>query len=311
MGIASGERRRRRQAVAPTRPPASTEMALSKSRVGVIGAGVMGTGVAQDLAQNGFEPILLDTAEAALDKARRSVRQAIRAQALVQGAGQREPAAAVLGRITFTGDSGLLRAADFVIENATEDIAVKRTIYAELDRVCPAPCIFIANTSCIPITRLGAFTGRPQQVIGVHFMNPVPLKKTVEMIPGVHTAPETLEKTEALMAELGKACVVVGDSPGFVSNRVLMLTVNEAIFLIQESVAAPKDVDEVFRSCMGHTMGPLETADLIGLDTILNSLRVLHDELGDPKFRPCALLTKMVDAGQLGRKSGRGFYSYA
>lgn len=284
---------------------------MSKQTVGVIGAGVMGTGVGQDLAQNGFQPILVDSEQDVLDQARRSIRQAVRAQALMQPAEERQSAGTVLERITFATDYATLAAADFVIENATEDVAVKQTIYAELERVCPAHCIFIANTSCIPITRLGSFTGRPQQVIGVHFMNPVPLKKTVEMITGVHTTPETLEKTKALMAELGKASVVVSDSPGFVSNRVLMLTVNEAIFLIQESVAEPKDVDEVFRACMGHTMGPLETADLIGLDTILNSLRVLQDELGDPKFRPCALLTKMVDAGRLGRKSGQGFYSYA
>jgi len=284
---------------------------VSKRSIGVIGAGVMGTGVGQDLAQNGFEPIIVDATQDVLDKARRSIRQAIRAQTLMKGDGTSEPAGDVLGRITFTTDYQALSATNFVIENATEDATVKRDIYAELDRICPEACIFIANTSCIPITRLGGFTNRPQQVIGVHFMNPVPLKKTVEMIPGVHTTPETVEKTKALMADLGKACVVVGDSPGFVSNRVLMLTVNEAIFLIQESVAEPKDVDEVFRACMGHSMGPLETADLIGLDTILNSLLVLYDYLGDPKFRPCALLTKMVDAGQLGRKSGQGFYSYA
>lgn len=284
---------------------------MSKRSIGVIGAGVMGTGVGQDLAQNGFEPIIVDATQDVLDKARRSIRQAIRAQTLMKGDGTSEPAGDVLGRITFTTDYQALSATNFVIENATEDATVKRDIYAELDRICPEACIFIANTSCIPITRLGGFTNRPQQVIGVHFMNPVPLKKTVEMIPGVHTTPETVEKTKALMADLGKACVVVGDSPGFVSNRVLMLTVNEAIFLIQESVAEPKDVDEVFRACMGHSMGPLETADLIGLDTILNSLLVLYDYLGDPKFRPCALLTKMVDAGQLGRKSGQGFYSYA
>jgi len=179
-----------------------------------------------------------------------------------------------------------------------------------LDNVCPDHCIFAANTSAIPITRIGSATSRPEKVIGMHLMNPVPMKKMVELIPGHHTSQETIDEAKKFLAGMDKECIIVKDSPGFVSNRVLMLTINEAIFLVHEQVADAKDVDNIFKSCFGHKMGPLETADLIGLDTILYSIEMLYESFSDSKYRPCPLLKKMVDAGLHGRKSGKGFYNY-
>jgi 3-hydroxybutyryl-CoA dehydrogenase len=187
---------------------------------------------------------------------------------------------------------------------------VKAEIYPRLHAICPADCVFAANTSCISITKLGGFTKRPDRVCGMHFMNPVPMKPMVELIRAFHTSPETLAAGQRFLAEMGKEAVVVNDWPGFVSNRVLMLTINEAVFLLQDQVASAVDVDRIFKGCFGHKMGPLETADLIGLDTILYSIEVLHESYNDSKYRPCPLLKKMVDAGLHGRKSGRGFYDY-
>jgi 3-hydroxybutyryl-CoA dehydrogenase len=192
----------------------------------------------------------------------------------------------------------------------TEKWEVKAAVYADLDRVCPPGCVFGVNTSAIPITRVASATARPAEVVGTHFMNPAPMKPTVEVIRGFHTSEETIERTRGLLASIKKDAIVVNDSPGFVTNRVMMLTVNEAVFCVQEGVAAPADVDRLFKECFGHRMGPLETADLIGLDTILYSLEVLYDHHNDPKFRPCPRLRTLVDAGLLGRKSGRGFYEY-
>jgi 3-hydroxybutyryl-CoA dehydrogenase len=199
---------------------------------------------------------------------------------------------------------------DFVIENATEKFEIKKEIYAQIDQVCPEHCVFAANTSAISITRLASLTKRPERVLGMHFMNPVPMKSMVEMVRGYHTADETIATAQSLLASMGKESIVVNDSPGFVSNRVMMLTINEAIFVVHEQVATVEEVDRMFKGCFGHKMGPLETADLIGLDTILLSLEVLYDSYNDSKYRPCPLLKKVVDAGMHGRKNGRGFYSY-
>jgi 3-hydroxybutyryl-CoA dehydrogenase len=216
----------------------------------------------------------------------------------------------IISLIEFTTDQRLLSEADFVIENVTEKWEIKKQVYEQIDSICPPHCVFAANTSAIPITRIASATRRAPQVLGIHFMNPVPLKSTVEVIRGYHTSEQTLETALALLARMGKTGIVVNDSPGFVSNRVLMLTINEAIFLLQEGVASAEDIDTIFKNCFGHKMGPLETGDLIGLDTILYSLEVLYEAFNDSKFRPCPLLKKMVDAGLHGRKSGAGFYKY-
>jgi len=282
--------------------------------VGVVGAGVIGVGVAQDLAQAGLAVVLIDTTVDRLERARQEIRQALRMQALFsKGRGAAGPAAggSPLDRIRFTCEVGELSGADFVVENVTEKVDVKREVYRAIDPVCPPHCVFAANTSCISITRIGSFTGRPDRVLGMHFMNPVPLKSMVEVIRGHHTSEATLAAAQDLLAALGKESIVVEDLPGFVSNRVLMLTVNEAIFVVQDRVASAEQVDRLFKTCFGHKMGPLETADLIGLDTILYSLEVLYESYNDGKYRPSPLLRRMVDAGLLGRKSGRGFYDYA
>ncbi len=277
--------------------------------IGVIGAGVMGVGLAHALAQSGLRTLLVDISDSILESALGQIRNNIRFQRLFHknpGSGPEE----VLGRIKVSADYDVLRDADFVVENVTEKLAIKTDVYRRLDQICPPQCIFAANTSAIPITRIGALTGRPARVLGMHFMNPVPLKTAVEVIRGYHTSDDTIAMATRLLGLMGKKAILVNDSPGFVSNRVLMLTINEAIFLVQEKVAAPEVVDDIFKNCFEHKMGPLETADLIGLDTILLSIEVLYDEFKDSKFRPCPLLRQMVDAGLHGRKSGRGFYSY-
>ncbi|HYL04840.1 MAG TPA: 3-hydroxyacyl-CoA dehydrogenase NAD-binding domain-containing protein [Thermoanaerobaculia bacterium] len=276
----------------------------------MIGAGVMGVGVAQDLAQHGLQVILVDLDDATLAKARQEIRANLRLQGLFRQPGPAAPSSSVLARITCTTDYASLGAVDFVIENVVEKWPVKERVYKLLDSICPPACVFAANTSALSITRIGGATRRPDRVIGMHFMNPVPLKPTVEVIPGFHTSQETVATALALLASLGKEGIVVRDMPGFVTNRVLMLTINEAIFLVQDQVATHEDVDRIFKTCFGHKMGPLETGDLIGLDTILFSLEVLYESYQDPKFRACPLLRKMVDAGLHGRKSGRGFYDY-
>lgn len=278
--------------------------------VGVIGAGVMGVGVAQNLAETGHQVVLVDVSEEVLGRARGELEKALRFRGLFGKAKPAESAETVLSRIRFTTDTGTLSAADFVIENVPEKWEIKERVYLEIDPICPPAAVFAVNTSCFPITRVAALTSRPAQVLGIHFMNPVPMKATVEMIRGYHTSEASIATATEVLARMGKEAILVNDSPGFVSNRVLMLTVNEAIFVVQDQVAPPEDVDRLFKSCFGHKMGPLETADLIGLDTILYSIEVLYEAFNDSKYRPCPLLKKMVDAGLHGVKSGRGFYNY-
>jgi 3-hydroxybutyryl-CoA dehydrogenase len=279
--------------------------------VGVVGAGVMGVGVAQALAQSGHRVLLVDVADAALERARRELRQNLRMQSLLAKKKEGgESTAIVLARVEFTRDEAGLSAATFVVENVVEKWAVKEPVYRRLGQVLAPECVIAANTSCVSITRLGSVTPRPERVIGMHFMNPVPLMPTAEVVRGHHTSDATVETARAFLAEMGKDAIVVNDLPGFVSNRVLMLTVNEAVWVVQDGVAPAADVDRLFKSCFGHKMGPLETGDLIGLDTILYSLEVLYESYNDPKFRPAPLLRKMVDAGLHGRKTGRGFYDY-
>jgi 3-hydroxybutyryl-CoA dehydrogenase len=276
--------------------------------VGVVGAGVMGAGVAQSVAQAGHQVVLADLSTEVLHRARRDIEHSCRASRLFGG-----PAVdtdAVMSAIScVVGAQGLAKA-DVVIENITENWDRKRALYRELDEFCDPSTVFIANTSAIPITKLASATSRPDRVVGVHFMNPVPLKSVVELIPGHHTSPETLDRCRQLLTEMGKRAIEVKDGCGFISNRVLMLTVNEAAYLVYEGVADASAVDEVFRGCFGHPMGPLETADLIGVDTILYSVEVLYEYFNDSKYRPCPLLRHMTDAGLHGRKTGQGFYTY-
>lgn len=275
---------------------------------GVAGAGVMGVGVAQNLAQCGHDVILVDVSTEVLERARAEIERNCRLSRLLGG--PTVDPATVLPAITFALGPAELAKAEIVIENITEDWGAKRALYRDMDRACGPDTVFIANTSAIPITRIASATTRPDKVVGVHFMNPVPHKPVVELIPGVHTSDATLERTRALLASMGKRPVPVNDACGFISNRVLMPTINEAAFLVHEGVADAGAVDEVFRACFGHPMGPLQTADLIGIDTILYSIEVLYEHFGDSKYRPCPLLKQMTDAGHHGRKTGRGFYTY-
>jgi 3-hydroxybutyryl-CoA dehydrogenase len=279
-------------------------------KVGVIGAGVMGVGVGQSLAQNGMEAVLVDVSEEVLDRAKAEIRKNLRFQGMFQKDAQKEDPAAVLGRVHFTTLLEELGDVDFVVENVPEKWEIKREIYPRIDAICPERAVFAVNTSCYSITRVGALTKRPDRVIGMHFMNPVPMKPMVEAIRGHHTSEATIETARQFLRQMGKDCILVNDMPGFVSNRVLMLTINEAVYVLQDGVATCEQVDQLFKTCFGHKMGPLETADLIGLDTILYSIEALYESYNDSKYRPCPLLKKMVDAGLHGRKNGKGFYDY-
>ncbi|MEG4573874.1 3-hydroxyacyl-CoA dehydrogenase NAD-binding domain-containing protein [Microcoleus sp. N3A4] len=278
--------------------------------VGVIGAGVMGVGVAQNLAQTGHHAVLLDISDDILERAKQEIKNNIRFQGFFNKNEKADRPDDILDKITFSSNYQFLEKAEFVVENVPEKWDLKKEVYSKIDAICPEETIFAANTSAISITRIASATKRADRVIGIHFMNPVPMKPMVEMIRGYHTSEQTIETATNLLAKMGKESILVNDSPGFVSNRVLMLTVNEAIFLLQEGVASAEQVDKIFKSCFGHKMGPLETADLIGLDTILFSIEVLYESFNDSKYRPCPLLKKMVDAGLHGRKSGKGFYTY-
>jgi 3-hydroxybutyryl-CoA dehydrogenase len=277
--------------------------------VGVIGAGVMGAGIAQNLATTGLGVVMVDVSRSVLQEGMGRLMRGVRSDILA-GRLSADKADEAIERVRTSEDLASLEEADFIIENATEKWSIKEGIYKQIDTICKRSTIIAANTSVIPITRLASVTSRAAHIVGTHFMNPVSMKTTVELIRGVHTSDETIEFTKQLLLRMGKNWIVVNDSPGFISNRVLMLSINEAACLVHEHVAEPEQVDAVFRDCLGHKMGPLETADLIGLDTILLSLDGLYDSFSDCKYRPCPLLKTMVYAGRLGRKSGRGFYSY-
>ncbi|MEQ8973606.1 MAG: 3-hydroxyacyl-CoA dehydrogenase NAD-binding domain-containing protein [Coleofasciculus sp. C1-SOL-03] len=278
--------------------------------VGVVGAGVMGIGVSQNLAQTGHQVILIDVSDEILERAKQEIRQNLRFRGFFNKSEPDNTPEDVLSRIKFSTNYQFLESAEFVIENTTEKWEIKQQVYTQLDPICPPESVFAANTSAIPITRIASVTKRASKVIGMHFMNPVPMKPMVETIRGYHTSEETIGTAQKLLTQMGKECIIVNDSPGFVSNRVLMLTINEAVFILQDQVASASDVDRIFKTCFGHKMGPLETADLIGLDTILFSIEVLYESFNDSKYRPCHLLKKMVDAGLYGQKSGQGFYTY-
>jgi 3-hydroxybutyryl-CoA dehydrogenase len=281
---------------------------MSPRIVGVVGAGTIGRGVAHSFAASGLDVRLIDISQAQLDSALEQIAGDLRMFALY-GRPTANPDD-VLSQISTGTDIAALDAADLVIENVTEDWEVKRPVYERLDAICRPDVVFGVNTSAIPITRIAAVTSRPERVIGMHFMNPVPIMDTVEVMRGHFTSDDTVAFTQELIEKLGKTAVVVGDAPGFVTNRVLMLTINEAICCVHEQVAAAEQVDQIFRGCFGYKMGPLETADLIGLDTVLNSINGMYASFKDSKYRPSPLLQRMVDAGLLGCKSGQGFYDY-
>jgi 3-hydroxybutyryl-CoA dehydrogenase len=279
------------------------------SRVTVVGAGTMGNGIAHVFAQNGWDTLLVDVSGDQLDKARETIGSNLERQ-VKKGGLSAEQKDAALGRLTTSTVLDGAGQAELVVEAASEHPETKFRIFRDLDRSAPTGAILATNTSSIPITSIGAQTGRPGLVIGMHFMNPVPLMPLVEVIRGVETTDATAARTVEIAKSLGKTPVEVNDSPGFVSNRVLMPMINEAIFCVMEGVAAPEAIDTVMKLGMNHPLGPLALADLIGLDVCLAILQVLHRDLGDDKYRPCPLLARMVSAGRLGKKSGRGFYDY-
>ena len=285
-------------------------LAMGEKNIAVIGAGTIGLDVALDLAINNYSVLLKDVTDSLLDKAMEKIQKSYRFVKMMRKTDPLPSVEEVLQRIKPKTDYGEFGQVELVIENITEAFDAKRKLYLELTEACHENVIYGVNTSCISITRIGSLVVKPENVIGTHFMNPVPLSRLVEVVKGYHTSAETVEYMKKFIKTLRKTCVVVEDFPGFVTNRVMMLMINECICLLQDKVAEPREIETIFKLGFGHKMGPLATADLIGLDTILKSLRVLHESYGDPKYRPCPLLCKMVDAGLLGKKSGKGFFTY-
>jgi 3-hydroxybutyryl-CoA dehydrogenase len=275
----------------------------------VIGGGTMGNGIAHTAAASGFDVTLVDVNDAALQRAVSTITANLQ-RGVDKGKMTADERDAIVGRITPTTDVDSVADADIVIEAIVEQLQAKSELFAKLDQVTKPECILASNTSSISITKIAAATKRPDKVIGMHFMNPVPVMTLVEVIRGIATSDETWQKVEDLAKRMGKTAIEVNDYPGFISNRVLMPMINEAIFSLYEGVATREAIDGVMKLGMNHPMGPLTLADFIGLDVCLAILRVLEQGFGDPKYRPCPLLVKMVDAGWLGRKTGRGFYEY-
>jgi 3-hydroxybutyryl-CoA dehydrogenase len=278
-------------------------------RIGIVGAGQMGNGIAHVAALAGYHVVLSDVAKELVDKGLATIGKNMERQ-VGKGVITADAKAAAQARITSTTALEAHAECDLVVEAIVESLDVKLAVFRQLDTIVKPAAILASNTSSISITKLAAATGRPTQFIGMHFMNPVPMMQLVEVIRGIATSDETYHAVEDAAKRMGKTPVEVNDAPGFVSNRVLMPMINEAIYAVYEGVGTPEAVDTVMKLGMNHPMGPLVLADFIGLDTCLAILRVLHDGLGDPKYRPCPLLVKMVDAGWMGRKSGRGFYTY-
>jgi 3-hydroxybutyryl-CoA dehydrogenase len=283
---------------------------MSLERIGVIGAGQMGNGIAHVAALSGKSVVLVDVSAALVQRGRSALEKNL-ARQVEKGKVTGEARDAALARVSTSVDLAPLADADLVVEAVVEDEGVKRELFGRLDRLTKKEALLATNTSSISVTRLAAATSRPEKFIGMHFMNPVPVMALVEVIRGIATSDETAAAVVALAREMGKTPVECRDFPGFVANRVLMPMLNEAVFAVHEGIAAPEAVDTIMKLGMNHPMGPLTLADFIGLDTCLSILRVLHDGLGDDKYRPCPLLVQMVDAGWVGRKAGRGFYRYA
>jgi 3-hydroxybutyryl-CoA dehydrogenase len=278
--------------------------------IAVVGAGVMGSDVALHLSCYGHNVVLKDIREEALAGARTKILAGLRGIKMINPELRDLTESAILEKIEFTLSYVPFAHADIIIENVPENWELKKRVYLDLDAQCRADTIIFVNTSCISITKIASLLSHPERVVGVHFMNPVPQKGVVEMIKGYYTSDDTITRAKQFLHSVKKASIVVNDTPGFVVNRLSHLFMNEAAFLVSEHTASPKDIDMLFKKGYGHSMGPLETADLIGIDTVVNSLAILYASHQDPKFRCCPLLQKMMAAGLLGRKSGEGFYKY-